>query len=148
MDLTGTAELTAAPGRVFAEVGDLGGYPSWLGIVHFAEPADPDGDPGPAWTVDLGARIGPVHQTKRVRMVRVEHAPPERVRFERRERDGRQHSAWVLAAEVAPSGTGSVLTMRLHYGGAPSLPMLDRLLQEEIRRGGERLEHRLAGGTG
>ncbi|HEX2063901.1 MAG TPA: SRPBCC family protein [Acidimicrobiales bacterium] len=144
MDLTGDAELSAPPERVFAEVYDLGTYPSWLGIVHGAQPVESDGDAGPAWMVDLGARIGPVQQTKRVRMVRTDARPPGLVRFERRELDGRSHSAWVLAAEVAPRRGGSVLTMHVHYGGAPSLPFLERLLADEIRKAGERLEQRLS----
>jgi hypothetical protein len=144
VDLTGDAKLSAAPERVFAEVYDLGTYPSWLGIVHGADPVAADGDGGPAWMVELGARMGPVRQTKRVRMVRTDARPPSLVRFERREQDGRPHSAWVLAAEVAPRRRGSLLTMHLHYGGAPSLPFLERLLCEEIRKAGERLEQRLA----
>ncbi len=148
MDLVGTTEITAAPARVYAEVCDLATYPSWLGIVYLAEPADADGEPGPAWTVDLGARLGPLTQKKRVRMVRTAHDPPARVRFERRERDGNDHSAWVLAAEVGPGRSGSVLTMRLHYGGLPSIPMVERLLHDEIRKAGERLEERIGGTAG
>ena len=143
MDVSGKATLSAPPERVFAEVYDLGTYASWLGIVHGVEPVGPEGDAGPAWMVDLGVQLGPVRQTKRVRMVRTEARPPNLVRFERRELDGRSHSAWVLAAEVAPRRGGSVLTMHLHYGGAPSLPFLDRLIGEEIRSAGARLEQRL-----
>ena len=144
MDLTGDAELSAPPERVFAEVYDLGTYPSWMGIVHGADPVEADRDAGPAWMVDLGVRVGPVRQTKRVRMVRTEARPSSLVRFERRELDGRPHSAWVLAADVAPRRGGSLLTMYLHYGGAPSLPFLERLIGEEIRKAGQRLEQRLA----
>jgi hypothetical protein len=65
--------------------------------------------------------------------------------FERRELDGRQHSDWVLRARVVP-GEGadtSRLTMELHYGGSMWVPMLDRVLAEEIERSRARLLARL-----
>lgn len=148
MDMEGTAELEAAPATVFAEVADLGTYPGWLGIVFGAAPSPAgDGDPGPAWVVEIGAKIGPLPLTKKVRMVRTEHLPPTLVRFERRELDGTDHSAWVLVAQVEGgegAGAASVLTVSLHYGGAARLPGVDAILREEIRRAGPRLQARLA----
>lgn len=145
MDLEGTASLDAAPPVVFAEVADLGTYPHWLGIVHGAEPAPPHpDDQGPAWMVDLGAKVGPVPLTKRVRMVRTSHLPPKLVRFERNEHDGDTHSDWILTAEVEVASPGAALTVRLHYGGASRLPGVDVILREEIRKGGSRLQRRLA----
>jgi uncharacterized protein YndB with AHSA1/START domain len=143
MDLTATADLAAEPGRVFTEVADLGTYPHWLGIVDGAEQTEPDAA-GPAWLVDLGVQLGPLRRTKRVRMTRVQHDPPERVRFERLEHDGRTHSTWVLTATVGPAEAGSRLTVHLHYGGSRALPLVDRILHEEVRRAGQRLEDRLA----
>lgn len=144
MDIEGRASLGAAPAAVFAEVADLATYPEWLGIVFGAEPSAPrPGDQGPAWMVDLGARLGPVPLTKRVRMVRTQHLPPSQVRFERREDAGASHSAWVLSAAVDAADLGSVLTVRLHYGGAGRLPGVDAILAEEIRKGGGRLQRRL-----
>jgi hypothetical protein len=77
------------------------------------------------------------------------------VRFERRELDGRSHSDWVLDATFRddpggvdrggddPGGVGgdrrAVLRMRLHYGGSLWLPVLDRLLSDEIERSRPRL---------
>lgn len=144
MDIEGTVVLDAAPDRVFTEVADLATYPHWLGIVHDAVsvPAH-DQDPGPAWSVELGARLGPLRRTKRVRMVRTEQVVPELVRFERSEHDGRDHSPWVLTAEVGPDGTGSVLVVRLHYGGSGRVPGIEALLREEIRKAGSRLQLRL-----
>ncbi|MDP9389744.1 MAG: SRPBCC family protein [Actinomycetota bacterium] len=148
MDLDAAAVLRAPPERVFAEVADLSTYPEWLGIVHAAEPAPPhDGDQGPAWMVDLGARLGPLRRTKRVRMVRTEQHRPKLVRFEREEHDGRTHSAWILTAEVEVDGNGSRLTLRLHYGGALKVPAVELVLREEIRRAGDRLQRRLAAST-
>jgi hypothetical protein len=61
--------------------------------------------------------------------------------FERSERDDRSHSDWILRARIAEGaaeGT-SVLTMELHYGGSMWMPMLDRVLADEIERSRGRL---------
>lgn len=146
MEHQSTIALAADPDRVFVEVVNLDTYPKWLGMVHRAERSErlPD-DPGPAWIVDLGARLGPIRRTKRVRMVRAEARPPRLVRFERREADGRHHSAWVLTAEVEADEHGVQLTMGLHYGGAARIPGVDRLLADEVRRAAKKLETRLRG---
>ena len=149
MDLEGTAPLDATPDAVFAEVADLATYPGWLGIVHGAEPAPaPDGDPGPAWMVDLGAKIGPLPLTKRVRMVRTSHLAPKLVRFERLEHDAEQHNEWVLTAEVEAADAGSTLTVRVHYGGNLPIPGIENILRDEIRKGGGRLQARLSASSG
>lgn len=149
MDLRATAKLSVPPKSVFDEVADLATYPEWMGLVHRAEDAEAhDGDPGPAWFVDLGIAIGPIKRTKTVRMVRVDHEAPHRARFERLEHDGKEHPAWVLAADVATENDGSSLTMHLHYGGNLNFPGVEALLREEVRRAGGRLEQRLAGGGG
>lgn len=144
MDLEGTASLNADPDAVFATVADLATYPAWLGIVFGADPAPPhDGDAGPAWMVDLGAKIGPLPLTKRVRMVRTEQVAPKLARFERREHDGSTHSDWILVAEVETARRGAHLAVRLHYGGAGRLPGIDAILREEMRKAGGRLQHLL-----
>lgn len=142
--------------RVRSVVDDLTTYPDWLEIVGAAAPGAPEvGDPGPAWQIDLRAQLGPLRRSKRLRMVRVEAAGIDTsdapgsslVRFERRETDGRSHSMWRLDAELVPVGTSredaggdeTSLTMALHYDGSLWLPMLDRLLAEEIRRARRRL---------
>jgi len=137
VDLKASATLAVPHDRVLAEVADLGTYPHWLGIVHAAEPAADR-----AWSVELGARLGPFKKTKRVRMVRTVH-DVNHVRFERAELDGRAHSPWVLAAEVRPVGDGTHLAMHLHYGGSAWLPGLDLVLAQEVRRAGSRLEAKL-----
>ena len=141
MDVTASLRTDAGPAALFDEVADLSGYPSWLDIVPRAVPADPDpGDAGPAWSVDLRGRIGPLSRSKRLRMVRTTHDSPRLAVFERRELDGRSHSPWVLRARVEPvTQGGSELTMELHYGGAMWMPMLDRLLADEIARSRPRL---------
>ena len=141
VDVTASLDTDAEPDRLFDVVADLGTYPDWLDIVPRAVPAAADdGDPGPAWSVDLRAQVGPLRRSKRLRMVRSDHTAPHRVVFERRELDDRSHSAWVLTAQVRPGGAGTTsLTMGLHYGGTLWVPMLDRLLADEIERSRVRL---------
>ena len=140
MDVTATLDAPCPPETLFAWVDDLARYPEWLDIVPRAEPVDahPD-DAGPAWSVDLRGRLGPFARAKRLRMVRTVHAAPSHARFERTEHDDRTHSAWVLDAQVNVEGDGSRLVMRLHYGGRLWMPVLDRLLADEIERSRPRL---------
>jgi hypothetical protein len=143
--------ICAAPlDRLRTVVADLATYPRWLEIVASAEPTAPAvDDAGPAWDVVLRASVGPLRRSKRLRMVRT--VDDERaIRFERRELDGRSHSDWVLDAtfrrDGARDGWGdgggarrTVLRIRLHYGGSLWLPVLDRLLSDEIERSRPRL---------
>jgi Polyketide cyclase / dehydrase and lipid transport len=137
------------PGALFREVEDLARYPGWLTIVTRAEPApDEDQETRPAWFVELRGRIGPLARSKRLRMVRTVHEPGRRVRFERREVDGREHSAWVLDARVEPAGSDeSSLEMSLHYGGSFGGAILERLLADEIEASRPRLADRVRGRT-
>jgi hypothetical protein len=125
-------------------VADLARYPEWLGIVERAEPLTDSAGGSPAWLVDLRGRLGPLARSKRLRMVRTELSDSG-VTFERREQDGRHHSPWLLRADVSPTTDGSVLTMRLHYGGSLWGPVLERLLKDEIERSRARLLDRLVG---
>ncbi|HET6836170.1 MAG TPA: SRPBCC family protein [Acidimicrobiales bacterium] len=140
MDVTADLLAPCSPERLFGWVDDLAHYPEWLDIVPRATPVDArEGDPGPAWSVDLRGRLGPFARSKRLRMVRTVHEAPQRVRFERLEHDGRRHAPWVLEARVAPDGAGSLLSMRLHYGGSLVGPLVERLLADEIRQSKPRL---------
>lgn len=140
MDVTENLEVAARPEALFAWVATLDRYPDWLDIVVRAEPAEPAaGDPGPAWSVDLRGRLGPLSRAKRLRMVRTRHEPPGRAVFERREVDGRSHSPWRLDAAVEPLGAGARLTMRLHYGGGLWGPVLERMLRDEVEHSRPRL---------
>jgi hypothetical protein len=140
VDVEGVAELSYAVARVYGELRDLNGYPTWLSIVRHVEQVSDE----PAWLVDLGAGVGPLRRTKRLRMVRAEDTLTS-LRFERSETDDRQHSPWILSATLqalAPDRTH--LTMQLHYGGLDWLPLVGLALREEIRRAGPRLARRLA----
>ncbi len=136
MDLVADLDAPCPPEVLFARIDDLADYPSWLEIVERAEVADASPDDGgqPAWMVDLRGRLGPLARSKRLRMVRTTCDSPRLVRFERQERDGRQHSAWVLEGQVEPTADGSRLVMRLHYGGAFGGHVLEHLLGEAIER--------------
>jgi hypothetical protein len=140
VDVTAEMDAKAPPEAVFAWIEDLVRYPEWLGLVSRAEPVEPHpDDEGPAWSIDLRARIGPLARAKRLRMVRTVHESPRRVTFERREHDGRSHSPWILRAEVEGDGDPSRLVMRLHYGGSLFGSVADRLLRDEIDRSRPRL---------
>jgi hypothetical protein len=146
MDARFVAPIRADAAQVFAAVEDLGTYPLWLGIVLSAKPAPPDADDlGPAWKVEIGAKVGPFTQSKRLRMARTVHEPVREVTFERTELDGRSHPVWMLHATIDEVGAGAALTMHLHYGGAPPIPFLDQVLAGEARRAARRLEERLRG---
>jgi len=138
-----TAQLTApcAPDVLFQYVADLGSYPEWLDIVPRAVPEGGDAGDGveAAWVVDLRGRLGPFARSKRLRMVRTEERAPTTVVFERRERDGRSHSRWMLRATIELDDGGSRLTMHLHYGGALWGPVLERILGDEIENSKPRL---------
>ena len=146
VDLVSSLEAPCPPATLFAVVDDLGHYPDWLSIVPRAvvDAAGAEDQGAPAWIVDLRGRLGPLARSKRLRMVRTEHEPDRRARFERRELDGRSHSAWVLDAQVAPAGAGSRLTMALHYGGSFGGSVLERMLRDEIERSRPRLLELLA----
>lgn len=146
MDVTAEMDTGSSPSAVFAWIEDLGRYPEWLGLVTRAEPAEahPD-DEGPAWSIDLRGRLGPLARAKRLRMVRTVHDVPSRATFERREHDGRQHAPWVLRAEVTERDGGARLAMHLHYGGNLLGPVLERLLGDEIERSRPRLAALLDG---
>ncbi len=140
MDVTATLAAPCAPADLFVWIDDLGRYPEWLDIVPRADPVEPHSDDaGPAWSVDLRGRLGPFARAKRLRMVRTVHDLPRHARFERAEHDGREHAPWVLDAAVTETSAGSELVMRLHYGGRLWVPVLDRLLTDEIERSRPRL---------
>lgn len=137
-------ETSASVDAVFAQLERLDNYPKWLDIVSRAQPAAGDADdPGDAWMVDLRAQLGPLRRSKRLRIVRSELDPPHRVRFVRRELEDRNNSLWSLTVEVRPADSqaedGSIVTVHMHYGGALWIPMLDRILADEIRNSKPRL---------
>ncbi|MFM7069843.1 MAG: hypothetical protein ACKOYM_10340 [Actinomycetes bacterium] len=144
MDVTASLSAAVAAEDLFAVVADLSTYPMWLDVVRSVEraPAGPEesADDTPAWWVVLQAQLGPLRRSKRLRMVRTSLDPAGVARFERRELDGRSHSPWVLGVDVGADGvSGAQVVMRLHYGGSLWMPLLDRLLAEEIERSRPRL---------
>lgn len=140
MDIAATLDTDVPPDAIRAVVADLGSYPRWLDIVSRAVAEEPrtGADTRPAWSVDLRGQIGPLRRSKRLRMVRAIDSA-DHVRFERAELDGRSHSSWVLEGRIEPTSAGSHLTMGLHYGGSLWVPLLDRVLRDEIERSRPRL---------
>jgi hypothetical protein len=141
MDIDASLDAPCAPAELFAWVDDLARYPQWLSIVTRAEPDDG------GWLIDLRGRVGPLARSKRLRMARTGFEPERYALFERAERDGRQHSPWVLRAEVTPAGEGSHLEMRLHYGGSLWGTVLERMLRDEIEQSRLRLLELVSGRT-
>ncbi len=139
-------EAPCSPERLFAEVESLDDYPAWMPLAHRVDAVSADGG-RPAWQVELRARVGPLARSKRLRMVRTEcDAASGTVVFERHEVDGRQHSSWVLRADVSEGSEGATLHMRLHYGGGLwTGGLLERVLADQISAGRERLRARVAG---
>ena len=129
-----TFEAPCPPATLFGIVGDLGSYPRWLDLVRSVEPRD-DG----TWSVVLAAQLGPLRRSKLLTMARTDHEPDRRVRFERREPDGRDHAAWVLEAEVRATSSGSELTMTLSYDGQWFGPLIERVLTDQINSARPRL---------
>ena len=124
---------------LFEQVASLDRYPAWMRLVHRVEPLEPD-DGRPAWRVQLRARVGPFARSKQLRMVRTALEPGRRVRFERIQDDERDHAEWVLTATVAPGDGGASVTTELTYtGGLWGSGVLQRILDDEIRRGKDAL---------
>jgi Polyketide cyclase / dehydrase and lipid transport len=124
----------ASPEQLFDHIATLDRYPPWMRLVHRVTPMPPD-DLGPAWWVELRARIGPFTRSKQLRMVRSEFVANECVRFERIEHDDRDHAEWILTGEVASADPGATLTMHLEYtGDLWSMNVLGRILDDEVRR--------------
>jgi len=138
MDITASLEAPCPAAQLFELVDDLSTYPQWNGLVHSAV-AEPDTES--AWDVQLRARLGPLARSKRLRMVRtVRDTETFAVRFERDQADGRDHSPWVLAADIVERDGLSRLTMHLHYGGSLwTGGLLEKVLVEQITSGRERL---------
>lgn len=144
MDVTASLEAPCDADALFGLVDDLSIYPHWIELVHRADAVSDgvwDVAADAAWLVELRARIGPLARSKRLRMKRTEHDVVGRhVVFSRSEADSRRHSAWVLTADVVPAGTGSALSMHLHYGGGLwSGGLLERALADQITNGRARL---------
>jgi hypothetical protein len=144
VDVVAELEAGCPPDRLRVWIRDLDRYPSWLSIVPRAEREEAtdeltsDRSTAPAWSIELRAKVGPLARSKRLRMVRTVDEP-DRVRFERAELDGRQHSPWVLDAQVRSTSSGSRVVMSLHYGGRLGGGAVERLLRDEIEASRPRL---------
>jgi hypothetical protein len=138
MDFRVEADLPAPVSVVHDRLADLSGYPAWAGIVRGAtrEPG-----PEPAWSVEVGARVGLIRLTKRVRMVRAVDETA-RLEFERAELDGAEHSSWVLTVELREKAGPNPVTfakVAFSYAGIGWVPGLDAVLAIEARRSARRL---------
>jgi len=135
--------VRADPVEVGKALADLSTYPLWNDLVTEAEPAEADeADSGPAWSTTLKAQVGPFARSKQLRFVREfyeEHQDHTRVRFVRREVDGRTHAGWTMTADVDPVAGISSITLSLSYDGTLWAPALGNILHSAIERATERL---------
>ncbi|MGB3734586.1 MAG: SRPBCC family protein [Ilumatobacter sp.] len=138
MEIVRSLTADVAPHELFAHVDDIADYPAWMPLIHEVERLDGD---TPAWTVELRARVGPFARSKRLRMERTRLEQDRVAVFERREADGREHSEWILRADLDVAADGrTVLTMTLSYDGSLwAGPILERVLDDQVRRGSDRL---------
>lgn len=125
---------------VIAALADLSTYPEWNDLVSAASPAAPfEGDKGPAWLTTLRAQVGPFARSKQLRFVRDDQNPLHKVRFVRREIDGRNHAEWLMEASIQAAGSASKITLTLSYGGGLWVPALGGILGGAIERATTRL---------
>jgi hypothetical protein len=145
IDVRASFDAEVSDSRLFEVIRDLGTYPKWLEIVHFADAVDSE-DELQAWNVELRAKIGPFARSKRLRMVRAQDQSPHLVVFERREKDGKKHAKWVLRSEVSDANGKSTLVVHLHYGGSLfDGGIVERVLADQIENGKAKLTQFLAG---
>jgi hypothetical protein len=145
IDVRASFDAEVSDARLFEVIRDLGTYPKWLEIVHFADAVDSE-DELQAWNVELRAKIGPFARSKRLRMVRTTDQSPTTVVFERREKDGKKHAPWVLRSEVTGTNGKSALVVHLHYGGSLfDGGIVERVLADQIENGKAKLTQFLAG---
>lgn len=127
-----------AASQLFAHVDDLARYPAWMDLVHSVERDAAD----VAWEIELRAAVGPFARSKRLRMERTKIIADQLVVFERAESDGRNHSPWMLRADLASAERGAdgaertELTMTLRYGGNLwTGAVLQRVLDDKVSAG-------------
>lgn len=140
MDVFASLDAPVDSARLHLTMSDLAAYTQWLDIVHRADVESQTHGEEAVWNVQLRGKVGPFARSKNLRMVRTVNIAGSRVVFERREVDGRSHSAWVLTANISTKGEGSTVEVHLHYGGTLFTGgVLERLLAEQITRGQQRL---------
>jgi len=138
VEIVRSLRADVAPHILFEHVDDLADYPAWMPLIHDVERLDGE---SPAWMVELRAQVGPFARSKRLRMERTELEHDRVAVFERREADGRDHSNWILRADLEADDQGhTTLTMTMSYGGSLwAGPVLERVLDDQVRRGSEQL---------
>lgn len=137
-----SADVDVPAAQLFSAMNDLGTYGEWMALIDRCDVADPhESDTGPAWVVTLKAKVGPFARSKRLRMVRVESLADSSVRFERRELDGKEHSAWTMEAAIQPGSSPdeSAVTVELTYSGGLWSGPLDAVLGTQVDAARDRL---------
>lgn len=137
MKVSSSVTLAATAEQVTELLLDLSRYPTWMPLVHSAEPET--GASPAAWNVELRARVGPFARSKRLRMVLASDVASGDGRvlvFERREATGARHSEWTMTVRVTGGGDPTTVTIDLEYGGSLwTAGVLDRVLAAQIEAG-------------
>lgn len=134
MKYSSFVDIPAAKEAVHPFVNDLSRYPSWMPLVHSAEPCGED-----VWDVELRAKVGVFARSKRLRMRRTIDDGTVIV-FERDENDGKQRSPWIMRVVLEPLENGCRVRIDLSYGGSLwTGGVLDRVLASHVDAGKEGL---------
>jgi carbon monoxide dehydrogenase subunit G len=135
IDIQSSQRLESSSVDVIRMVSDLATYGEWVTLIESAALIADD-----TWSVDLAADLGPFRRSKRLRIQRTSPPASASVTFERNEIDGRRHASWKMIVDVTPSGSGSEVSVRLHYSGRIWLGPLERLVTDEIAASARRLD--------
>ncbi len=134
MKYSSFVDISAEKDAVHPFVNDLSRYPSWMPLVHSAEPCGED-----VWDVELRAKVGVFARSKRLRMRRTIDDGTVIV-FERDEDDGKQRSPWIMRVVLEPLENGCRVRIDLSYGGSLwTGGVLDRVLASHVDAGKEGL---------
>ena len=128
--------VLASPDDVFPTGRHTRPVPGWLRLVHEATPDD--AGRRPAWSVEIRARVGPFARSKRLRMERLAvRTGSNSWRSSGPRWTAVNTPAGRCSVEVDPTAeSSSLVTMHLAYDGALwTGGLLDRVLEEEIRKG-------------
>lgn len=127
MQYSSSVNIDVPRSQVIGYVSDLGRYQLWMPLIHAVEQISDD-----VWSVELRAKVGVFARSKRLTMHRTFNSD-EKIVFERRENDGREHAPWVMQVSVAETQTGCNVEIDLSYGGKLwTAGVLDKILANQV----------------
>ena len=142
--VTAEGDVAQPPQQVFSIVGDPLTYSSWCGGVLDVEAAPAAEHEPPAWFIRVGARVGLIKMSTRLRMELVIDEPPTHLAFQRRELNQPGHSRASLRVDVRATATGSTVVTTIELGASKLPPGAEALLRREVRKSSKRIESLLS----